>query len=322
MVILILGNQNDEHALHVLHYLQRRGADAAFLDAGLFPSEMTLSFDPVTRVGTMRLAGGRRLRFDEIQAVYWRCYQGVAMPALPDPEQSFIAHNDARGLFESLLIELPARWINSYQAYHLHQTKPVQLARVAALGIPVPATLLSNDPETVSAFAEQHPRAIFKPVQGGAHACPIASRHLTQENLRNLAVAPVTLQEEIAGTNVRVFVAGPRVLACTIETAELDYRDDPDPHIEPIVLPASVEAQCLQIAAALELKWTGIDFRRTADGRFVFLEANPSPMFLGFEQRTGLPLTESLADSAAGPVRASKIMGSGSEPSRCLTPLF
>ncbi len=41
--------------------------------------------------------------------------------------------------------------------------------------------------------------------------------------------------------------------------------------------------------------WAGIDLRRTPAGRFVFLEANPSPMFLGFEAGAGLPLTESLA---------------------------
>ena len=34
----------------------------------------------------------------------------------------------------------------------------------------------------------------------------------------------------------------------------------------------------------------------TADGQYVFLEANPSPMFLGFEAQTGLPLTAALAD--------------------------
>jgi D-alanine-D-alanine ligase-like ATP-grasp enzyme len=42
--------------------------------------------------------------------------------------------------------------------------------------------------------------------------------------------------------------------------------------------------------------WTGIDLRLTPEGRYVFLEANPSPMFLGFEQRSGLPLTEILAE--------------------------
>jgi D-alanine-D-alanine ligase-like ATP-grasp enzyme len=49
------------------------------------------------------------------------------------------------------------------------------------------------------------------------------------------------------------------------------------------------------IARTLGLVWTGIDFRLTPDGVYVFLEANPSPMFMGFEKYAGLPLTDSLA---------------------------
>ncbi len=93
-------------------------------------------------------------------------------PELADPEQAFIAGNDSRGLFESLLIRLPVRWVNGWRAYQLHQTKPVQLALVSRLGVPIPATLLSNDPEAVRDFAARHPHCIFKPVQGGAHTPP------------------------------------------------------------------------------------------------------------------------------------------------------
>ena len=47
--------------------------------------------------------------------------------------------------------------------------------------------------------------------------------------------------------------------------------------------------------------WTGIDLRLTPEGRYVFLEANPSPMFLGFERQTGLPITDNLAALLVGP---------------------
>lgn len=70
--------------------------------------------------------------------------------------------------------------------------------------------------------------------------------------------------------------------------------------IEPVELPPEVRSQCVEIAKTLDLRWTGIDFRRTRQGQYVFLEANPSPMFLGFEERTGLPLTESLAAVLTG----------------------
>lgn len=295
MTIMILGGADDEHAAHMLHYLRAGGHDAELLDSRDFPERMQLSFDPKRETGSIRLHGGRTLDITQIRSIYWRCYHGISKSPLRDREQAYIAANDARGLLESLLIRLPAQWVNSWAAYQLHQTKPVQLAIVASLGVPVPETLLANDPESVLTFSRRHPRCIFKPVQGGAHARPLTEAHLDGSNLANLAYAPVTLQEEIPGTNIRVFVVGTRILSCEVRTTELDFRDDPTPQIIPHSLPPDVEAMCLRIARALDLLWTGIDLRQTPEGGYIFLEANPSPMFLGFERQTGLPLTESLA---------------------------
>jgi hypothetical protein len=296
MTVLILGGGDDEHACFMLEHLRKKGADAELLDSRDFPAQLGLSFDPCADRWSIRLPGGRRLGPGSVRSVYWRCYNGVTPPALPDDEQAYIGGNDARGLFESLLIRLPARWVNGWAAFQLHQTKPVQLARAAARGAAVPATILSNDQEEVRAFAERHPRCIFKPVQGGAHARRVTPAHLSAENLGNLAHAPVTLQEEVGGTNVRVFVAGERVLACEVRSEHLDYRDSADPIIVAHDLPGDVARLCREVAADLELLWTGIDLRLTPEGRYVFLEANPSPMFLGFESRSGVPLTDALTD--------------------------
>ena len=296
MTILILGGADDDHAVAMHDYLRARGADAELLDSRWFPKDLGLTFDPAADAWTLILPGGRRLDGANIRSVYWRCYNGIETPSLPDVEQGFIAANDARGLFESFLIRLPTRWVNGWQAYKSHQTKPVQLAMVAKLGMSVPATILTNDPEQVRAFAERQPRSIFKPVQGGAHTRPVTAAHLTDENLRSLACAPVTLQEEVAGTNIRVFVAGQRVLACEVQAETLDFRDTADPRIVKHDLPEEVTAMCRRIAEALALLWTGIDLRLTREGNYVFLEANPSPMFLGFQYRCGLPLKEALAE--------------------------
>jgi glutathione synthase/RimK-type ligase-like ATP-grasp enzyme len=295
MAVLILGSKDDEHAVTMFDYLTAQGTDVELFNSTAFPTQIGLEYEPAGGSGALRLASGRKLRFDDVTSVYWRCYDGVATADLPDPEQAYIAQNDARSLFESFLINLPARWVNGFRGYLLHQTKPVQLAMVAALGVPVPGTLITNDPEAAREFAAEYPDCIFKPVQGGAHTRRVVPRHLTDENLANLAIAPVTLQEEVDGVDVRVFVCGQRVMACELLTGALDFRDDPDPQIEPTRLPDDVSSDCLRIAQTLDLLWTGIDFRRTPDGRYMFFEANPSPMFLGFEARTGLPLAESLA---------------------------
>lgn len=296
MTVLILGGADDEHAAHMLEYLRKQGTDTELLDSRWFPAQMAIAHDPVRGTWTLRLPGGRRLDARQIRSIYWRCYNGVPRPSLPDDEQSYIAQNDARSLFESMLMKLPVRWVNGWRGFQLHQTKPVQLAMVAALGVSVPVTFLGNDSEAVRAFASEHPQAIFKPVQGGAHTRHVTAAHLTDENLKNLANAPVTLQDEVPGTNIRVFVAGQRVLACEVKVQTIDFRDTSDPQIVPHPLLPQIEKQSLAIARTLDYLWTGIDFRLTPDGRYVFLEANPSPMFLGFQSRCGLPLTESLAD--------------------------
>src|SRR5262249_30268247 len=149
---------------------------------------LQLSYEPGNEQGTLRFPTGRILPLADVTAVYWRCYNHVRPPTLPDPEQNVIAENDARSLFESVLIRLPARWVNGWHAFQLHQTKPAQLAMVAALGIPTPATLLSNEPEQVRAFAASHSPCIFKPVQGGAHTRRLTPEHLSDENLANLGL--------------------------------------------------------------------------------------------------------------------------------------
>jgi glutathione synthase/RimK-type ligase-like ATP-grasp enzyme len=295
MTILILGGPDDAHGVHVFNALRQRGADIEYLDSRWFPSRLAITFH-AGGDGTLRFPDGRRLAFGDIQSVYWRNYNNVQTPQLPDAEQAYIATNDARGLFESFLIQLPVRWVNGWRAYQLHQTKPVQLAIVSALGVQVPATMMTNDAVTVRQFVGRTPACIFKPVQGGAHTQRVTSEHLTDANLCNLEYAPITLQEEIPGTNIRVFVAGTRVLACEVRTPHLDFRDDENPLIVVHTLPDDIARQSEEIARSLELLWTGMDFRLTPDGRYFFLEANPSPMFMGFESRCGLPLTDALID--------------------------
>ena len=298
MLVLVLGGEDDEHAVHVLDALRGRGARAEMLDSRHFPHQLQIAWDPVAATGHFVLPDAGRIDFADVRSVYWRCFNGLDAPALNDAEQAELAVNDARSLFESVLMALPARWVNGWQAYQLHQTKPAALARVAGLELPAilrcPATCLGNDAESVRHFVARHERCIFKPVQGGAHTRMVTPGHLADENLRSLAAAPVTIQEYVPGTDVRVFVAGTTVLACEIITDATDFRDDPNARIAAVDIPGDVADACIAIAGELHLVWTGIDLRRTDDGQYVFLEANPSPMFIGFEDLSQLPLTDAL----------------------------
>ena len=144
-------------------------------------------------------------------------------------------------------------------------------------------------------FARSHARVIFKPVYGGAYTRDLSPAHLAPPRLeRALQLAPITLQAYIPGTNIRSYVLGNAVYAAEIRSASLDFREDCKAVVLPVALPADVQEQCLAIARTLFLTWTAIDWRLTPWGDYVFLEANPGPMFLHCERQTGFPITQDL----------------------------
>ena len=119
--------------------------------------------------------------------------------------------------------------------------------------------------------------------------------HLDPKRLRlALSLSPVTLQEYIPGTNIRTYAISNSVYAAEIRSNSIDFREDAEAELIPIQLPKAIQQQCFDIAKALHLDWTAIDWRKTPTGEYIFLEANPSPMFIHFERQTGFPITKEL----------------------------
>ena len=299
-LVLILAEPDDEQALYVQGLLTDASHVVRILNTASYPADFALSYGPQSNSARIDFPDGQVLDWNDIHSIYWRQFTGVGASVLPDGEQAFIAENDSRSLVESMLFALPGKWVNSYRAWRLHQVKPAQLAKVCSLhldpDVKIPRTLLTNSRRELKGFAGSVGQCIFKPVQGGAHTRILTDEHLSEEHLDSLQHAPITVQQYIEGTDIRVFVAGRKVMACRIATDALDFREDPEVEIDPHALSREVADACIRIARALNLIWTGIDLRLTKKGDYFFFEANPSPMFLGFESRCRLPLTEALID--------------------------
>jgi glutathione synthase/RimK-type ligase-like ATP-grasp enzyme len=295
--ILILGDATDAHAAHLKQALEQAGVWVNYLNIRQFPSQLQLSWQPQQQQGNLYLPGGIQLAFDQIKSIFWRSLYPVQIPALDDAYQHRIAINDSMSALQTLFKACPARWVNSWQAYQFHKEKPLQLSTASQLGVTIPGTLITNNPQEVIAFCESYKKTIFKPVYGGAHTQPITAAHLEPQRLKEvLSIAPVTLQEFISGTNIRTYVIEDQVYGAEIRTSAIDFREDTQAELIPITIPEAIQAQCLAIARAFDLEWTAIDWRLKPNGEYVFLEANPSPMFMYFEQKTGFPITQNLVD--------------------------
>lgn len=301
MNILILGNSSDAHAAHMKEALTQAGAAVEYLDTRLFPTQLRMSWQPDERVGYLTLPAGRKLNLQDIHSVFWRNFSGVNVPSLPDAAQQRIAQNDSMSALRTLIQACPCRWVNSWQAYQFHKEKPLQLTLAKQLGVKIPATLTGNDPEQVIEFARQREKVIFKPVSGGAHTQFLTESHLEPKRLNlALSLSPVTLQEYIEGTNIRSYAIAGEVYSAEIRSNSVDFREDIEAELIPVELPESVKQQCLAITQAFMLEWTAIDWRLNPAGEYIFLEANPSPMFLHFEKQTGFPITHQLVRRLMG----------------------
>jgi glutathione synthase/RimK-type ligase-like ATP-grasp enzyme len=295
MNILVLGNSKDVHAAHLKNALTQAGVKAEYLDTALFPTQISLSWQPDTQDGYLTLSDGCQLNLSDIHSIFWRNFSGVQIPPINDPYQQRIAFNDAMSALRSLMQGTSIHWINSWQAYQFHKEKPLQLSKAKQIGINIPATLITNNPEAIAQFAKSYEKAIFKPVYGGAHVQLLTEAHLQPERLKlALCLSPITIQEYIPGTNIRTYVIGNSIYSAEIRSQSLDFREDREAQLIPVELPESVQRQCQAIARAFFLEWTAIDWRLTPNGEYIFLEANPSPMFLHFEHQTGFPITREL----------------------------
>jgi glutathione synthase/RimK-type ligase-like ATP-grasp enzyme len=298
MNILILGDSSDAHAAHLMNAIAKVGLNVYYLDTNLFPTQVNISWEPKTEFGSIKLSKDHKLSFKDIHSVFWRSFNGVNVPHLEDINQQEIAFNDSMSLIRTFMKSSPkTHWVNTWEAYQFHKEKPLQLQQVKRLGIKIPDTLVTNEVDEVIEFANNYEKLIFKPVYGGAHT-QILNASLLEIKRLNLAlsICPVTLQEYIPGTNIRSYVIGNSVYSAEIRSKSLDFREDLDASLIPVILPKHVEQQCRDIAKALYLEWTAIDWRLNPAGEYVFLEANPSPMFIYFEQQTGFPITEKLVE--------------------------
>jgi len=297
---IVLGHHKDQHSVYMMEALKQRGAEAHLLESHDFPRSMQLAFSPSTGDGHLVLKDGQKLRFDQVQSVYWRNFCGVSDESTKKNFTSIddIAARDSMACIRTWFeLNNQTVWANSWKAFQHHQEKPLQLWKVKNLGINIPKTFVGNDLDEIRRMYLALGKSIFKPVFGGAQTEILTEEHLESSRVRDaLAKAPITVQEFIEGTNIRTYVIGDRVFSSELRSDCADFREDKGMEIINIDTPDAIIEQSLQVAKSLHLNWTAIDWRRDKSGNYYFLEANPSPMFIGFQNRSGIPIGEYLID--------------------------
>lgn len=310
-MILIVGHEEDDHTTGVLDCLAQAGHPALLLDTARFPlqSSLTQRFGP----GHQRfeyLLGSRAVDLGDCHVAWWRRPQQFEL--LPDMETTTAnfayleCHEAAAGLWAAL----DTTWVNPPSLDEVAHHKPYQLAIASRLGLPIPRTVITNDPEAVRALVDELgiERVVYKTFLATEEAW--RETRLLQAGelalLDRVRLAPVIFQELIpAQADIRVTVVGDRVFSAAVTTAPgayaLDYRMSMDTAtFTPMNLPAEVERSLLAFVRHLGLVYGAIDLRQRPDGEYVFLEVNPAGEWRFIEERTGQKITGAMAQLLIG----------------------
>jgi glutathione synthase/RimK-type ligase-like ATP-grasp enzyme len=201
-----------------------------------------------------------------------------------------------------LSLELDAYVVNPLAAQR-SAVKPYQLAVAQRLGLPVPKTLISSDPDEAAAFVDAHEgRVVHKAMTSPRNAFVDTRRwqEADRSALPQLALAPTIFQELVNGpTDIRATIIGEEIYAAAIRTEQsrvgLDSRLDLDVPTTPYEIPRDTALRLRALMVKLNLRFATVDLKLDDSGRLHFLELNPQGQFLYVEILTGQPIAAAMA---------------------------
>jgi RimK-like ATP-grasp domain len=297
-VILLCGIPSEPPVRLALEAARALGVEHRLLSQRLAASaDVTLSIRDGRVEGRLWLAG-EEIDLSRVDGIYLRLMDADLLPESRRP-QAFDPDGPERAAAVGRLLAdwcevTPGRVANRISAMSSNSSKPYQAQLIAACGLPVPETLVTNDLSAVRDFARRAGRLVYKSTS--SQRSIVRELDLDRADLNRVRHLPTQFQALVPGLNVRVHVVGDAVLACAIRSATVDYRyaGAEGAEMEPIELPSDVEDRCIRVSRELDLPFCGIDLILDDSGVWWCLEANPSPAYSAFEEPTGLPIAEAL----------------------------
>ncbi len=315
--VLILTHAGDAYVTElVAAALAERGARAFRFDTDRFPTEVRLSVDVAPDRAAHRLRDGERvLDAADVRAVWARRVWRFALDPALDARFADACRRECDAALRGFLDGIEARWVNPRAADRAAESKLRQLRVAREVGLDVPATVVTNDPERARTFWTERGGEVVVKMQrplstsmGKADAF-VRTSALREEDLEHLAAlrhAPMVFQEKLSKRDeLRVACVGARQHVGRIEAGALDWRSasPDDVRWSAGELDAATAGALDELRRRLGLVYGAADFVRTPDGRTVFLEINSAGEWGMLQRDLGLPIAEALADELLAPER-------------------
>jgi MvdC family ATP-grasp ribosomal peptide maturase len=316
-VVLLLTHARDYYTVdRVAEALSRRGASPFRLDTDRFPLDIKLSAR-LAPEGFRHVINYRRtwINADNVKAIWARKIWTPRMDENLDSQFHALCINESSAMLQGFLdVFHSARWVNDLRRDHEAENKLRQLRIARDVGLRIPRTLTTNDPEQARAFFEElggnvvakllRPLSIsMGPAPLFVYTSVVKEQDLAEaERLRH---SPMVFQERIPkATEFRIAFINGQLFTGAIDASnsikgQSDWRlSAPDEcHWKPARLSDDVASHLRSLMDKLGLVYGAIDMIRTPEGEHVFLEVNPGGEWGMLERDLSYPISEAIADA-------------------------
>ena len=281
--------------------LGHAGCQVAFLDQ-YAASDSAVELAVGASVDGLLRVGHETIDLASVKSLYLRPHDSRKLPIVASAGQTSELWRHALDVEDTLLswAELtPALVLNRPSEMAVNNSKPYQSSLIESFGFLIPDTLITTDPDVALEFWRQHERVIYKSISGfrSIVSC-LKPEH--RQRFNDIASCPTQFQQYVPGTEYRVHVVEEEVFACAVISDADDYRvANACVDLQPCDLPDDLADRCKILAKSMNLLLAGLDLRCTPDGDWYCFEVNPSPAFTFFQEVTGQPITEAVAQLLA-----------------------
>jgi hypothetical protein len=310
-VIVIVAKGDDDHAVVVAQTLIHKLNEQVFIfDTSQFPMHYHLEGVIEDDLFDFSLLSQHHqpIEIDKAKSIWWRRPQSMIMATdIQDYSiQNFTLNECISGLY-GLLTSCEALWVNDLKNSYAADYKPFQLKTASRVGLRIPDTLITNNPNRAIEFWRRHDGNVIYKAFNEKGLIWSPTRRLTQEYLsaiNRIQYAPVIFQPLIAGAvDVRVTVVGRHIFATEFQIMDkeaIDYRIDlTSIPSRPHYLPENLQQKIRQYMDMLGLVYGGLDFRVTPEGAYIFFEINTAGEFMYIQKLTGQPISDAMAELLA-----------------------
>lgn len=315
-IVLLLTHSGDFFTIdRVAEAIEKKGAIPFRLDTDKFPLEVQLTAQFEGKKSFHQLTyNNQSIDSEQVKSVWTRRIWQPELTADLDPQfrEACLRESQATlaGFWDSLR---SARWLDHLAKIETAKNKLLQLRLASEIGLIIPPTLVTNNPDAARDFFSQvQGKMVSKLLTAIAHSMEspeffLYTSRVKEEDLKeleSLRYCPMVFQAEIPKQlELRIVMVNGQSFVGALDSSQynqagVDWRR---PGIDPgawqhHILPDSLIKQLQVFMVNLGLNFGAFDFILTPSGEYVFLEVNPVGEWGMLERDLDLPISTAIAD--------------------------